>query len=174
MINTIVKNSVPLETVLERPMLFDKHQRKHDYLRISITENCNMSCFYCMPDNIVSKVVPKQWMTKEEIINLARIFVDAGVKKIRITGGEPLVRKDAGEIIQELAEMPIELTLTTNGVLLDKFTTIFQNSNIRSLNVSLDTLDKDKYFRITKQNSFNTVFNNIKSIFCELIFTFSF
>src|ERR1039457_4560765 len=143
------------------PILFDKFQRKHDYLRISITESCNMNCFYCMPDDKKSLHVPSQWMTKEEILNIAKVFVDAGVRKIRVTGGEPLVRKEAAEIIKGLSNFPIELTLTTNGVRIDEFIDIFQDANIRSLKVSLDTLDEDKYFKITKSNSFQRVYNNI-------------
>ncbi len=147
--------------------LFDSYNRKHDYLRISITENCNMNCFYCMPDDKKSLHAPAQWMTKDEIINLAKIFVDAGVKKIRITGGEPLIRKDAKEIIKELSKLPVELTLTTNGVLVDKFIEAFHEAGIRSLNVSLDTLDREKYFKITKQNYFERVFDNIKILCME-------
>ena len=96
-------------------MIVDSYNRVHDYLRISLTDNCNLRCFYCMPEEEYSFTPPSQLMQVNEIRELAEIFVKEGVKKIRLTGGEPLVRKDAAQIILKLSELPVNLTITTNG-----------------------------------------------------------
>jgi GTP 3',8-cyclase len=142
-------------------MLQDGLGRQHDYLRISLTDNCNFRCSYCMPDEDMDFHPDEQLMRPEEIEQFAKIFIQLGTKKIRLTGGEPLVRKDAAEIIQRLAVLPVELTLTTNGFLTDRFIQIFQKAGIRSVNVSLDTLDADKFSIITRRNKFEKVWSNI-------------
>ena len=90
-------------------MLKDTFNRVHDYLRISITDNCNLRCFYCMPEENYIHTPSSRMMQADEIEKLARIFVDLGVKKIRLTGGEPLLRSDAGKIISSLAKLPVTL-----------------------------------------------------------------
>lgn len=102
-----------------------------------------------------------QLMSANEIDVLARIFVNHGVRKIRLTGGEPLARKDAGEIIERLAKYPVELTLTTNGVLADQYLDLFLKSGIKSLNVSLDTLNPESFFALTKRDHWSKVWQNI-------------
>ncbi len=121
-----------------------------------------MRCFYCMPDGNKISHIPNHWMNKDEIVEIAKLFVNEGVKKIRITGGEPLVRKDAGEIISALSKLPVELVLTTNGALLHKFIDVFDEVKIHTVNVSLDSLNKEKFFKITKTNTFDNVFENIQ------------
>ncbi len=143
-------------------MLTDRFNRIHDYLRISITDKCNLRCTYCNPNDLPKGVfanAPR--MTADEIDSIASVFVDAGVNKIRITGGEPLVRKDAKEIIQRLSKYPIELAITTNGVFVHEFIEIFKAAGINSVNVSLDSLQQEKYLTITKRDEYNRVFNNI-------------
>ncbi len=142
-------------------MLIDSFNRVHDYLRISLTDACNFRCFYCMPNEEIEVSPQDKLMTKEEVYQLAKIFVELGVKKIRLTGGEPLVRKDFGEIIQSLATFGIELTITTNGMLIHRYIDDFKKAGIHSINVSLDSLDAKNFFSITKRNEFQTVFNNI-------------
>ncbi len=143
-------------------MLTDKFNRIHDYLRISLTDKCNLRCTYCNPIDL-----PKghfkglSRMTAEEIDQIASVFVKEGVKKIRLTGGEPLVRKDAQEIIERLSKYPIELAISTNGVLIDKYIDVFQRTGIRSVNVSLDSLIREKFFAITKRDEFNRILDNI-------------
>ena len=143
-------------------MLTDSFGRFHDYLRISLTDRCNLRCSYCMPDDL-----PKGFfanaprMTAGEINSIASVFVKMGVKKIRLTGGEPLLRKDFREIINLLSKFPVELAVTTNGVYLDEFLNDFKKAGIKSVNVSLDTLNKEKFFSITKRDFFNRVHNNI-------------
>ena len=121
-------------------MLVDQYNRAHDYLRISLTDNCNLRCFYCMPEEDYVFTPAKQLMQAAEIEELAKIFVGLGVKKIRLTGGEPLVRKDATAILQALAKLPVTLTLTTNGTRLHKFVDVLEDAGVHSINISLDTL----------------------------------
>jgi cyclic pyranopterin phosphate synthase len=142
-------------------MIIDNYNRVHDYLRISLTDNCNLRCFYCMPDEEYDFSPPSRLMQPAEILSLAKIFVAEGVKKIRLTGGEPFVRKDAAKIISGLGELPVELSITTNGTRLHDFVDVLENAGIKSLNISLDTLDADKFMLITRRNLFGQVLQNI-------------
>jgi len=114
-----------------------------------------------MPDADEHLFVDKRWMTVDEIEAIAGIFCQAGVNKIRLTGGEPLVRKDIDKIIIVLSGLPVELTLTTNGIRLHEFADLLQQAGIRSLNISLDTLDENKFELITGRNDFGKVWQNI-------------
>jgi cyclic pyranopterin phosphate synthase len=143
-------------------MITDKFNRVHDYLRISLTDNCNLRCFYCMPDEDYDFTPASRLMQTEEVLALSEIFVAEGVRKIRLTGGEPFVRKDAAKIISALSKLPVELTLTTNGTRLHDFVDVLTDANIRSLNISLDTLDEDKFMLITRRNLFRQVMDNIE------------
>ena len=143
-------------------MIIDGFNRAHDYLRISLTDNCNLRCFYCMPEESYEFTPVGRLMQPEEIESIARIFVSQGVNKIRLTGGEPLVRKDAADIILRLSKLPIELALTTNGTRLHEFTALFETAGIRSLNISLDTLQKDKFLLMTRRDQFERVYVNIQ------------
>ncbi|MFT3932765.1 MAG: GTP 3',8-cyclase MoaA [Chitinophagaceae bacterium] len=142
-------------------MIIDSYNRVHDYLRISLTDNCNLRCFYCMPEEEYDFTPASRLMQPDEIASLAKIFVQQGVKKIRLTGGEPLVRKDAAEIIKALAALPVELTLTTNGARLHDFADTIKAAGIHSINISLDTLQEEKFTLITRRNIFKQVKDNI-------------
>ncbi|TAG14670.1 MAG: radical SAM protein, partial [Sphingobacteriia bacterium] len=107
-------------------MLKDKYNRAHNYLRISLTDNCNLRCFYCMPNEDYAFMPREKKKKKEEIIAFAKIFIALGVTKIRLTGGEPLVRKDAAEIILALGKLKVELTITTNATRVHHFIPDFQ------------------------------------------------
>src|SRR5687768_8730517 len=126
-------------------MITDTFNRVHTYLRISLTDNCNLRCFYCMPEEDYDFTPPGKWMQFDEIVTLAKIFVGLGVNKIPLTGGEPLIRKDAAAIIQSLSKLPVKLTLTTNGSRLHEFVDVLQDSGVTSLNISLDTLQPEKF-----------------------------
>jgi GTP 3',8-cyclase len=143
-------------------MITDKYNRIHNYLRISMTDNCNLRCFYCMPEEDYAFTPASRLMQADEIESLAKIFVNAGVNKIRLTGGEPLVRKDAADIIHSLSKLPVALTITTNGTRLDDFLEVFKKANIHSLNISLDTLQKDKFQLLTRRDQFEKVASNIQ------------
>lgn len=144
-------------------MLKDTFNRVHNYLRISLTDVCNFRCQYCMPEDI-HFLPSSHLMNVEEIEKIASTFVRMGVTKIRLTGGEPLVRKDAKEIIMKLSKLPIELTITTNGVLLDKYIDIMQAAYIRSINVSLDSLKTERFYEITRRDAFHTVWSNMMKL----------
>ncbi len=142
-------------------MLIDSFARAHNYLRISLTDNCNLRCFYCMPEEDYEFSPAARLMQPDEIESIAKIFVENGVDKIRLTGGEPLVRKDAAEIIDRLSKLPVDLTLTTNATRLHDFVDVLEKAKVRSLNISLDTLDPDKFNIITRRNGFQKVMDNI-------------
>jgi len=143
-------------------MIIDKYNRIHNYLRISLTDNCNLRCFYCMPEEEYDFTPASRLMQVDEIESLAKTFVSLGVNKIRLTGGEPLVRKDAADIILSLSKLPVKLTLTTNGSRLHEFVDVLEKANIRSLNISLDTLQSEKFQLITRRDQFKKVYDNIQ------------
>ncbi len=143
-------------------MLLDSYGRIHDYLRISLTDKCNLRCIYCCPVDLPRGFFSGHIrMLAEEIDTIVSVFVSEGVKKIRLTGGEPLIRKDAKEIIQRLSKYPVKLAITTNGVFADEFIETFKKAGIRSVNVSLDSLNRKKNFLITQRNVFDRVLKNI-------------
>jgi cyclic pyranopterin phosphate synthase len=139
------------------PILTDSFGREHDYLRISLTDACNLRCLYCMPDEKVMVTPGSKMMSVKEIFEIATIFTQLGIKKIRLTGGEPLVRADAAEIMKILSSLPVELSISTNGVLADEYIDVFRESGIRSVNLSLDTLNADEFFKITRRGDFKRI-----------------
>lgn len=143
------------------PQLFDSFGRRHDYLRISLTDACNLRCVYCIPNEKMLVTPSAKLMQAGEIEKIAAVFVGMGVKKIRLTGGEPLLRKDAKEIIQRLSKFPIDLAVSTNALLVDEYIETFKDANISSVNVSLDTLNPDEFFAITKRGDFKRIMANI-------------
>lgn len=143
-------------------MIKDRFHRVHDYLRISLTDNCNLRCFYCMPEEDYDFTPASRLMQPYEIETLAKIFVAEGVKKIRLTGGEPLVRKDAAQIISSLGNLPVELALTTNATRIHEFLPVLEESGIRNVNISLDTLQPDKFCLLTRRDAFHLVRSNIE------------
>ncbi len=142
-------------------ILQDSHGRNHAYLRISLTERCNLRCTYCMPSDGVQLSPKSHLMTYEEIYEIAKTFVDHGVTKIRLTGGEPLVRKDIPVILEKLSSLPVELSITSNAVIIDKFIDVLKANGIKKINVSLDSLDEGKFKHITRRHEFKRVYNNI-------------
>ncbi|OWY25833.1 GTP 3',8-cyclase MoaA [Sphingobacteriales bacterium UPWRP_1] len=143
-------------------MLTDGFNRPHNYLRISLTDHCNFRCTYCMPNENMDFMPAAHLMQQDEIDRIAGVFVQLGVNKIRLTGGEPLVRKDAAAIMEKLAKYNTKLTLTTNGVRVHEFLQVFKKTGITSINVSLDTLNSQKFTQITRRNEFDRVWNNIE------------
>lgn len=141
--------------------LQDRFGRQHDYLRISLTERCNLRCFYCMPEEGILKRPRNEFMRMEEVLDIAATFVKMGVRKIRLTGGEPLVRKDAGKILAGLGKLGVELAITTNGILVDQFLEDFKSASLRSVNVSLDSLDPQKQAVISRRDYYARIMQNI-------------
>lgn len=132
--------------------LIDKHNRRIDYLRISVTDRCNLRCYYCMPKEGVRQKSHYDILSYEEIKTFAVAAVSAGISKIRLTGGEPLVRKDVIKLVEMLAAIPNlkDISLTTNGVLLPRFGADLKRAGLRRINISLDSLDPDVYHKITR------------------------
>jgi len=148
-------------------ILVDSMGRNHNYLRISLTEKCNLRCTYCMPEQGVPLTPSAQLMTADEIYQIAKIFVRHGVTKIRLTGGEPLVRKDFKEIVEKLATLDTSMALTTNAVLIDRFLPTLKAASIQKINVSLDTLRPERFQKITLKATFEAVQQNIDRLLQE-------
>jgi cyclic pyranopterin phosphate synthase len=149
------------EPTQPRPILTDRFDRTHNYLRISLTDNCDLRCAYCMPEEDHDFTPAARLMQPAEVEAIARTFTALGVDKVRLTGGEPLVRKDAADIILRLSKLPVTLTLTTNGTRLHHFAGLLAQCGVRSLNISLDTLDPDRFLLLTRRNLFAQVKANI-------------
>ncbi|MBI3666986.1 MAG: GTP 3',8-cyclase MoaA [Acidobacteria bacterium] len=134
-------------------MLRDTFQRPVRDLRISVTDRCNFRCTYCMPHDEYEWIDKREILTYEEIARLARLFIELGVDRIRLTGGEPLVRKDLENLVSKLAGLPglTELCLTTNGALLAEKAAALKAAGLRRINISIDTLDPEKFRKITQR-----------------------
>lgn len=142
-------------------ILTDGFGRRHNYLRISLLEKCNLRCTYCMPADGIALSPKASLMTAEEIFSIAETFVKNGVDKIRLTGGEPLLRKDFPEIISKLASLDISLSITTNGILIDRHIAVLKQFKIKKINLSLDTLIASKFHAVTLRNQFEKVIDNL-------------
>lgn len=144
--------------------LIDRFGRKVDYLRISITDRCDFRCVYCMAEDMT--FLPRaQILTLEEIYTLAKAFAELGVKKIRVTGGEPLVRKGALDLLENIGRIESlkELVITTNGSQLEAMAGSIKNAGVKRINISLDTLDPDKFKAITRTGNLRQVLNGIQA-----------
>ncbi len=143
----------------------DAYGRNINYLRISVTDLCNLRCRYCMPEEGISKVKHEDVLTVEEIYEIAKIFVSLGIDKIRITGGEPLIRNGIVSIIEKIGSLDgvKDLAMTTNGLLLKKYAKDLKAAGLNRVNISLDTLDEKKYFRITRGGQLRKVFQGIEA-----------
>ena len=145
--------------------LIDTFDRVHDNLRISVTDRCNIRCFYCMPETGVKFQPREQLLTFEEIERFVRIAVTLGVRKLRVTGGEPLLRKDLPKLIRKLSAIEgiEDLALTTNGVLLTEQAQELYDAGLRRINVHLDTLDRERFKQITRRDDFDRVLEGIET-----------
>ena len=143
--------------------LVDTFGRFHDNLRISVTDRCNIRCFYCMPENDVKFVAKGEILSFEEIERFVRVAAGLGVRKLRLTGGEPLVRRDLPVLIEKLARIPgiEDIALTTNGVLLAGQARALYEAGLRRLNIHLDTLDRERFKQITRRDDFSKVMAGI-------------
>jgi len=145
-------------------MLIDPFQRKISYVRVSVTDRCDFRCTYCMSEDM-DFLPKKDVLSLEELDRLCNTFIDLGVKKLRITGGEPLVRKNIMKLFSNLGKKIghglEELTLTTNGSQLDRYAKDLLNNGVRRVNISLDSLDKNKFKKITRIGDFDKVINGI-------------
>lgn len=144
--------------------LIDTYGRLHDNLRISVTDRCNIRCFYCMPENATQFVPRAEILSFEEIERFVRVAAGLGVRKLRITGGEPLLRKNLPYLIERLAAIPgiVDLALTTNGVLLPELAEPLYRAGLRRINVHLDTLDRERFRLITRRDDLERVLEGIE------------
>nr|WP_315027664.1 GTP 3',8-cyclase MoaA [uncultured Chryseobacterium sp.] len=140
-------------------MLTDKFGRHINYLRLAVVDRCNLRCTYCMPENGLSWIKQNDLMTDEEMIRICTVFTELGVNKIRITGGEPFVRKNCMTLIERLSRLNglTDLSLTTNGLLTAQYIPQLKELGIQSVNLSLDTLNEQRFFTITRRKSFDKV-----------------
>lgn len=145
----------------KKDILVDKFKRKHTYLRISLTEHCNLRCTYCMPQSGVTLTPSSQLMTADEIFQIAQVFVENGVDKIRLTGGEPFVRKDFKEILSKLSSLNVSIAITTNGVTINQHIETLKKNRVSIINLSLDTLNAKKFNSITLRSHFEKVYGNM-------------
>ena len=146
-------------------LLIDRYQRPIDYLRVSITDRCDLRCIYCTPLGGSPKLDHDDILSYEEFLHLIQVAVDMGITKVRLTGGEPLVRKGVTDFCSRLAALPglQSLSLTTNGVMLEELAQDVYNAGIRRINISLDTLQPQKFLRITRRDEFQRVWRGIES-----------
>lgn len=150
-------------------MLIDNHGRQINYLRLAVTDNCNLRCRYCMPEEGVSFAHKEELLSWKEMEFLSSIFVAMGIDKVRITGGEPFVRKGLMEFLEKLAAMPEvkEISITTNATLIAPHIQRLKQLGITKINVSFDSLDKGRFHEITRRDQFDTVMANIQQMMNE-------
>ncbi len=157
------RSRVPPQTVA-MSVLQDKFGRPITYLRLAVTDRCNLRCFYCMPARGIEYVPQRQLLAYEEMLRLVRILAGAGVRKVRITGGEPFLRRDLMPFLARLVRVPgIEaVRITTNGVRTEPFLDELYRLGIRSVNLSLDTLDRARFAAITRRDELPAVWNTLE------------
>ncbi|HZK06615.1 MAG TPA: GTP 3',8-cyclase MoaA [Bacteroidales bacterium] len=143
--------------------MYDSFNRKINYLRISVTDRCNLRCRYCMPAEGIPLLEHDDILSFDEIVDFTRVAVGMGINKVRITGGEPLVRKGIVELTQMLASIEgiDDLGMTTNGIFLDRFAQPLADAGLHRVNISLDTLDEEKYHQITRRGNLSEVLRGI-------------
>ncbi|MDY6843016.1 MAG: GTP 3',8-cyclase MoaA, partial [Thermodesulfobacteriota bacterium] len=144
--------------------LSDTYERKINYLRIAVTDRCNLRCVYCMPEGGTHILPREDILTYEELLTITRIVTKIGISKVRITGGEPLIRKGLVEFIYQLSRLPgvEDLSITTNGTLLYKYAEKLYEAGIKRINISLDSLNADRYREITRGGNFADVRRGIE------------
>lgn len=145
--------------------MYDKFNRSIDYLRISVTDRCNLRCRYCMPEEGINLLRHEEILTFNEITEFTRVAVSNGISKVRITGGEPLVRKDIVVLIGMISQISgiNDLSMTTNGTILDLFANDLARAGLMRVNISLDTIDPVKFREITRIGNINDVFRGIEA-----------
>jgi cyclic pyranopterin phosphate synthase len=145
--------------------MYDSFSRHITYLRISVTDRCNLACSYCMPEQVHKSIPGNDILNFGEIVQIVRTLASLGITKIRLTGGEPLVRKDLDKLVAEIHELKEihEITLTTNGQLLAAMAARLATAGLTRVNVSLDTLDPDRYREITRGGEIRRVFKGIEA-----------
>lgn len=145
--------------------MLDRFNRKINYLRISVTDRCNLRCRYCMPEEGIRLISHSEILSFEEIRQVVEVVVPLGIDKIRLTGGEPLVRRDIVQLVQMISSVEgvNDLGLTTNAIMLQELALPLAQAGLKRINISLDTVDPEKYRYITRGGDINKVFQGIKA-----------
>lgn len=148
------------------PKLYDNHGRVINYVRLAVTDRCNLRCFYCMPEEGIKYVPQQSLLSYEEMERIIRILVSMGISKVRITGGEPFVRKNMMDFIEMLSRVEglTQINLTTNGTLTAPLIPHLKKLGINTINLSLDSLDKERFFNITRRDEFNNVMDTFQQL----------
>ncbi|MFN8208245.1 MAG: radical SAM protein [Bacteroidales bacterium] len=143
--------------------MYDRYNRHIHYLRISVTDRCNLRCSYCMPADGIRLVPHEEILSFDEIVDVVKVAVSLGVNKIRLTGGEPLVRAGIVDLVRKLSSIEgiPDLSLTTNGILLAKYAAALKQAGLKRVNISLDTIDSNRYKEITRGGNIDDVFRGI-------------
>ena len=146
--------------------VIDNHGRPISYLRLAVTDRCNLRCFYCMPEEGIKYVPKPHLLSWEEMERVIRILAGMGVDKVRITGGEPFVRRGIMEFLEEIKQIEglRQINITTNGVLTAPLVPDFKRLGIKSVNLSLDTLDRQRFFDITRRDEFQNVWQTFEAL----------
>ncbi|MEA3317950.1 MAG: radical SAM protein, partial [Bacteroidota bacterium] len=145
--------------------MYDKFNREITYLRVSVTDRCNLRCVYCMPEEGIKLIPHKEILTYDEIVDVIKTGVNKGINKVRLTGGEPLVRKGIVELVEMISKIEgiNDFGMTTNGILLDKYAQQLADAGLHRVNISLDTMDAAKYHEVTRLGDINNVFKGIEA-----------
>jgi len=167
---TIESNALGKVTMTPAPEIYpispihDSYGRRINYLRISLTDACNLRCVYCMPEHMTFLPRP-QLMTDEEILYLVRVGASLGVNKVRLTGGEPTIRPNLAELVRGISQTPgiQDLAMTTNGILLDKLAQPLAEAGLKRVNISIDTLNGEKFHKITRWGHIDDVWRGIRA-----------
>ncbi len=151
---------------MNEPVLLDNNNRRINYLRLSITDRCNLRCVYCMPEEGIEFLPHKNILRYEEILRIVRLSIKKGIRKVRLTGGEPLVRKGFTGFLKKLSRIEglDEITLTTNGVLLKQCAAEIKKCGVHRVNISLDSLKPEKFKRITGRDLYDQVWQGIHEV----------
>ena len=154
-------------------MLYDNHGRKINYLRLAVTDRCNLRCFYCMPEKGIDFVARKDLLSYEEMERIVKVFAGLGINKLRLTGGEPFVRKGLMDFLWRLSDIEglTDLHLTTNGTLTAKLVPELKALGITSVNLSIDSLDAERFKEITRRDSYEQVMETFHQLLAHGIHT---
>ena len=146
--------------------LYDQHGRPLEYLRLAVTDRCNLRCFYCMPEEGIQYMPKHELLSYEEMLRLTGLLASLGVRKVRLTGGEPFVRRDLVPFMERLAQVPgiNDISLTTNGVLTAPHVPALARLGVKAVNLSLDTLDRERFFQITRRDELPRVLETFHAL----------
>lgn len=147
-------------------MLYDNHGRIINYIRLAVTDRCNLRCYYCMPEEGINYVARRELMTYEEMVRIVSAFAKQGITKVRITGGEPFLRKDIMQFLEAISQIPeIEkINITSNGTLLTDKIADLKRLGITSINLSLDSLNRERFYKITRRDDFPKVMDCLEAL----------